>query len=841
MTRWTLGAVAGGAAILLSGLGGSALTTPLASVGGGVGGVAPVGASAAMPKPAISHPPQGTAIAGAAVGASDALLKTYCLTCHNERAKAGGLALEGLDPARAGEAPDTWERVVRKIRAGVMPPANARQPVAADRDAFVSGLELSLDRLAAANPNPGRTETFHRLNRAEYQNAVRDLLALDIDAAELLPADDASYGFDNIAGVLKLSPVLLERYLGAAQRISRLAIGAPPPSPSGDVFRLPGDLPQYDRVEALALGTRGGTAIPYNFPRNAEYAIRVELLKNRDSRFYITERHELEISIDGERIKAFTVEPLARRRTPQDTNADVEDAPVEATTGVFEVRVPVQAGPRVVGATFVYKTSAADEKLRQPFLRVYNASYLEFLVAVGSVTITGPFNEVGVAETPSRSRVFACRPTSAEQEAGCAKEILSTLTRRAYRRPVTEAELRPILSLYEQGRSDGGFEAGIELALQQILVSPQFLFRIEQDPVRTDDGGYGEAGSEPGTPYRVSDLELASRLSFFLWSSLPDDELMDLASRGRLKMPGVLEQQVTRMLADPRSEALAQNFAAQWLHLRNLPAVVPYEVMFPDFDEGLRRALREETELFFDSIVRDDRPVLELLSADYTFLNERLARHYRVPGIYGNHFRKTRITDERRFGLLGHGSILSVTSQANRTSPVNRGHFILANLLGTPPPPPPPNVPPLGEQQQKEGRALSVRELMAVHRANPVCASCHNMMDPPGLALENFDAVGQWRDTEAGQPIDASGSLPDGVKFDGVVGLRQALLRNGDLFVTAMTEKLLTYALGRGLEYYDAPAVRKIVRQAGQHEHRFSQVILGVVTSTPFQMRRSQS
>jgi mono/diheme cytochrome c family protein len=763
-----------------------------------------------------------------------AFVKTHCLTCHNARTKAGGLVLEGLNPTDVASHTATWERVVRKLRARVMPPATARQPTPEDRHAFLTDLESALDRHAAANPNPGRSEPFHRLNRFEYQNAIRDLLAVEIDASELLPVDDASYGFDNIAGVLKLSPVLLERYLSAAQKIGRLAVGSPPPSPSGDVFRLPGDLPQTDRAAGLPLGTRGGVAIPYTFPRDAEYAIRVELLKNRDSRFYVTEAHQLEVAVDGQRIGLFTIEPLRQRRN-QNTNADTEDAPESAPTGVFEVRVPVTAGRHVVSATFVHKTAALDEKLRQPFLRVYNASYLEYIVSVGSVTITGPFSDAGVSDTASRRRIFVCRPTRPADEAACAQQIISTLARRAFRRPVTGDELKPVMALFEQGRKERGFEAGIELALQQLLVSPHFLFRIERDPDRTGDGAFG-AGAEPGGPYRISDLELASRLAFFLWSSLPDDELIEVASRRRLREPSELTRQVQRMLADPRSRALSENFASQWLHLRNVSAVVPYEVMFPDFDEGLRRALRTETEMLFDSIVRDDRPVLELLSADYTFLNERLARHYGIPHIYGTHFRRVTLTDPRRFGLLGHGSVLSVTSQANRTSPVNRGKFILENLIGTPPPPPPPNVPPLPDKKDR-AKPRTARELMAAHRANPVCASCHNIMDPPGLALENFDAVGRWRDTEDGLPIDASGAMPDGTKFDGVVGLREVLLKNGDLVVGTLTEKLMIYALGRGLEVYDAPAVRKIVRESGD-DHRFSAIVLGVVNSLPFQMRR---
>jgi mono/diheme cytochrome c family protein len=769
------------------------------------------------------------------VAAHETLLRRNCIGCHNQRTRTADLALDTLNLANPGEQAAIWEKVVRKLRAGVMPPAGRPRPDPAATKSFLSWLEGELDSFAATHTDPGEHELFHRLNRTEYQNAIRDLLDLEINASEYLPPDDVSHGFDNIAGTLKLSPMLFERYLSASQKISRLAVGSPPLSPGTDVFRLPGDLSQVDRMDGLPLGTRGGMSVPYVFPLDAEYDIRVELLKNRDGSFYVTEPNELEVSVDGERVALFKVMPPRRRARTADQNAD--DSEEQDADGKFQVRVPVKAGPRVLTATFVKKTAAADETLRQPFLRVYNASYVRFMVAVGNVSVSGPFNAVSAGDTPSRRRIFTCAPSDAAGE-DCARKIVSTLAQRAYRRPGIESDLGELMDVYREGQQARGFEAGIELVLQRILASPNFLFRAEQAAPRVVTNA---PSTQAPKVHRVSDLELASRLSFFLWSSIPDDTLIDLAKQGRLSNREVLEQQVRRMLADPRSETLATNFASQWLHLRNLPAARPYERLFPDFDEGLRHALRRETELLFDSVIREDRSAVDLLTADYTFLNERSARHYGISGVYGAHFRRVNLADERRRGLLGQGSIMTVTSQANRTSPVVRGKWILDNILGTPPPPPPANVPPLDEGT-KDGKTLSMRERMVQHRANAVCASCHVVMDPLGLALENFDAVGQWRDrSEAGTPIDASGALPDGTTFEGVAGLRGALLDRSDLFVTTLTEKLLTYALGRGLEYYDAPAVRAITRGAAGHDNRISALILGIVNSTPFQMRRTRS
>ena len=746
-----------------------------------------------------------------------ALLDRYCVSCHNETLRTGGLALDTLDVANVPDGADIWEKAVRKLRGGLMPPLGRPRPDAATYDRMVTWLETELDRGAEAQPNPGRTETFHRLNRAEYGNVIRDLLALDVDVAELLPSDNSSYGFDNMAGVLKINQSLLERYLLAARKVSRLAVGRPPSFPAAETFRVPIALPQYDRLDGFPFGTRGGTRIRYTFPVDAEYTINVELVGGANN----PEPHELEVSIDGERVKLFTVK--IEQRGAYDPESDPE----------YEVRVRVTAGPHDVVVTFLRKSLlVVDGGSRLPFTkpRTYGGSILEPFV--GSVTIAGPFDMAGSGDTPSRRRIFSCRPTGPADEERCAKEILSTLARRAYRRPVTELDLERLLPFYTEGRSGGGFDAGIDAALRRLLVSPEFLFRIAADPPNI----------APNTSYRIGDLELASRLSFLLWSSIPDDELLDLAARGLLSDQRVLEQQMRRMLVDTRAEALVDNFFGQWLQLRNLELVAPDDNLFPNFDDGLREAFRKETALFLESILREDRSVLELLTADYTFVNERLAKHYDIPNVKGSHFRRITLVDERRRGILGHGSILVVTSRPNRTSPVLRGMWILENILRSPPPDPPANVPPLEEKTTGPGRVLSVRERMAAHRSDPVCASCHAMIDPPGFALEGFDAVGRWRDIdESLNPIDTSGTLPGGLAFDGVVDFRDVLLNRSEAFVTVIAEKLLSYALGRGLEYYDMPTVRSIVNEAAKSDYRFSALVRGVVKSVPFQMRRSQS
>ena len=790
-----------------------------------------------VPRFAFAVPVAGLIAAAAAVPAAgqqapsaevggQTLVDRYCVTCHNDRLETGGFSFETLDVAEVAAHPEAWEKVVRKLRAGAMPPRPRPRPDQETYDGFRAWLEGELDAAAAARLNPGRTETFHRLSRTEYRNAVRDLLALDVDVQELLPADDTSYGFDNIAGVLGVSPTLMERYLSAGRKISRLAVASPVPSPTAETFRIASDLGQDRRMEGLPFGTRGGTVIDYNFPEDAEYIF--EILPDGPLRI---EPHDLEITIDGERIALLTV---GKAPDPDDPRG-LYTPEIET----LDVRAPVTAGPHEVGIAFLRKTSAEPEGIRKLYLRPFtgegSGGDSRYQPYVESVTIAGPYESSGarpVEGTPSRERIFTCRPARGEaaEETVCAREILSAVARRAYRRPVDEDDVARLLAFYDRGRAAGSFDTGIEMALRRLLVSPEFLFRVERDP----------EGVAAGESYRVSDLELASRLSFFLWSSIPDDELLDVAARGELSVPEVFEAQVQRMLADPRSEALVGNFAGQWLTLRNAAAVQPDEDAFPDFGEGLRRAFRRETELLFSSVLREDRSTLDLLAADYTFVNERLARHYGIPNVRGSHFRRVALDDEARGGLLGHGSILTVTSYANRTSPVNRGKWVLENILGTPPPPPPPDVPDL--ETAEGGQALSMREAMEQHRANPVCASCHRLMDPLGLSLENFDAIGRWRDrSETRGAIDGTGELPDGTPFDGPSGLKAALLRHPDRFVTTVTEKLLTYALGRGIEYYDAPAVRAIVRAAAGDGYRLSSLVKGVVRSAPFQMRRSPS
>jgi hypothetical protein len=642
-----------------------------------------------------------------------------------------------------------------------------------------------------------------------------------VDVDSLLPADETNYGFDNV-GNAGLSPTLLERYLSAAQRISRLAIGNPVRSPGGATFVVPPDLTQDRHIEGLPFGTRGGTIVRHNFPLDGEYEVEIRLALNVDDHIQgLTEPHQLELMLDGESIDVYKVVPAS--------GGPANSVDRERDEGIFKRRVPVKAGPHDLAVAFHKRPSARAETERQPYQSSFGDRHPRTQPAVSSVSVLGPFDPRGAGNTPSRQRIFVCRPAGVSNEASCARTIISTLARRAYRRPVTDADLAVPLDFYEQGRARAGFETGIELALRALLISPQFLFRIEQAP----------KGVATNAAYRVSDVNLASRLSFFLWSSMPDDELLTEAIGGRLSRPAVLEQQVRRMLADPRSDALVRSFAGQWLYLRNLAEAKPDPRLFTDFDDNLRQAFRRETELFFESIIKEDRSVLDMLSANYTFLNERLAKHYRVPNVYGSHFRRVALgEDSGRAGLLGHGSILTVTSYATRTSPVLRGKWILENILGTPPPPPPPNVPPL-EETQSGGPVLSMRERMIQHRANPACASCHRVMDPLGLSMENFDAIGRWRtQDEARRTIDASGGLPDGTAFAGMAGLRRALVERPELFVTTMTEKLLTYALGRGLEHYDAAAVRAIVRNAQKNGYRFSSLVHGIVNSTPFQMRR---
>jgi hypothetical protein len=755
-----------------------------------------------------------------------ATLTQYCVECHNDRAKTAGLALDILNPAKVAEHPEAWERVVRKLRGRMMPPLGRQRPDDGIYNSVVAYLEKSLDAAAAPNPNAGRTATFRRLNRNEYQNAIRDLLAVDVDVTPLLPKDDASYGFDNV-GVSNLSPTLLERYLSAAQKISRLAIGVQGQGTGVNVVTLPVDLTQESHVEGLPFGTRGGTLVRHTFPLDGKYEIRVRLMRNRNENVEgLNEPHDMELTLDGVRLEVFTIVP--NRNASGGYYAD------EAVDRDLRITIPVKAGPHAIGATFLRKTNALQETERQPYDAHFNMDrHPRIQPAVYSVSIGGPFDAAGAGDTPSRKRIFVCQPSgrTAAAEERCANTILSTLARRAYRRAVTNEDLKVPLQFFKEGRAEGSFDAGIEMALRAILTSPEFLFRIERDPVN----------ARPNQNYRVSDVELASRLSFFLWSSIPDDELLNLAIQNKLHEPAVLEQQTRRMMADARSTALVTNFAGQWLYLRNLAAAVPDARLFPDFDDNVRQAMQKETEMFFDSIVREGHSVMDLLGANYTFLNERLARHYGIPNVYGSNFRRVTLpADTMRGGLLGQGSILTVTSYGNRTSPVLRGKWILENILGTPPPPPPGNVPPLGDVSPVE-KALTMRERMAQHRANTACSGCHQLMDPIGLAVENFDAVGRWRNRGEGDTtIDAAGALPSGVTFTGAAGLRKALLERPDAFTTTVTEKLLTYALGRGLDYYDAPTVRAITRDARNKDYRFSSLIAGVIKSTPFQMRRSQ-
>jgi Protein of unknown function (DUF1592)/Protein of unknown function (DUF1588)/Protein of unknown function (DUF1585)/Protein of unknown function (DUF1587)/Protein of unknown function (DUF1595)/Planctomycete cytochrome C len=754
------------------------------------------------------------------------LVDEYCLSCHDEDHKKGGLALDTVSAAEVVQHPDVWEKVVRKLRARQMPPIGKPRPNDATYDAVIGSLETRLDRAAAAHPNPGRTAAIRRLTRSEYQNAIRDLLALDIDATSLLPADEPSYGFDNVT-VGDLSPTLLDRYVSAAEKISRLAVGRPTRSPGGDTIRIAADVTQEEHVEGLPIGTRGGALIHYTFPRDGEYDIQIRLSRDRDEHIEgLREPHDVELLLDRERVQVFTVKPPERQpgfSEDYQPNHDRIDQHLR-------IRVPVTAGPHSVGVTFIKKPSLLLETPRQPYQAHFNSyRHPRIQPAVYSISIVGPYDANGPGDTPSRRRIFVTRPANPNEEDAAAKRILTSLMRRAYRRAVTDADLQGPFELYRNARTDGDFDAGIEMALSAVLVSPEFLFRVERDP----------EGIPPNTAYRISDTDLASRLSFFLWSSVPDDELLDEARAGKLHEPAVLEREVRRMLADARSRALVTNFASQWLHLRNLDGTTPDMRLFPDFDDNLRQAFRTETELFFESILREDRSVLDLVRANYTFLNERLAKHYGIPNVYGSRFRRVTLGDDSwRGGLLRQGSMLTVTSYATRTSPVRRGKWILANLLGVPPPPPLPDVPAL-KNNTVDGN-LSVRKRLAEHRNNPSCAACHNLMDPVGLSLENFDAVGRRRTVEAEAPIDVAGSLPDGSTFADVDGLEAALLRRPELFVGAFAEKLQTYALGRGVEYYDAPSIRAIVREARAHDFRISPIILGIVKSQPFQMRTSR-
>lgn len=742
-------------------------------------------------------------------------MNQYCTGCHNEKLKSGGLALTKLDPSHPDQSAREWEKVVVKLRAGMMPPAGAPRPDAAMLKLFAASLEQSLDGAAALRPNPGRP-ALHRLNRTEYANSVRDLLGLDVNVESLLPADDMSHGFDNMAEVLNVSPTLIEGYVRAAGKISRAALGDATAKPLVETYHVPSALNQTRHLDGLPFGTRGGLRVRHNFPADGEYIFRMTLYFTTNTFLFgmFQKGEQLEVAVNGERVALMDINPAMKvdddLRTP---------------------RIKVKAGPQTITVSFLQKAAGPVDDFVQPFehslgdLFLGRTQGLTGLPHLRDVGIQGPYNVTGVSETISRRKIFVCH----NDDLGCAKQILTRLARRAYRRPVSDADVEDLLSTYQTGRNRGDFESGIRLGLQLILANPQFVFRFERTP----------PGVKPCANYRISDMELASRLSYFLWSSAPDDRLLHTAIAGRLKNPAVLEREVRRMLDDPRAEALAKNFAGQWLYLRNLKDAQPDLFAFPNFNHNLLQSMRRETELFFDSIRREDRNVLDMLSADYTFVDEDLARHYGIPNVEGPRFRRVKISDENRRGVLGQASILTVTSYANRTSPVVRGKWIMDTILGAPPPTPPANVPPLKENA--EGlKPRSVRERLEEHRSNPVCASCHTMMDPIGFAMENFDGTGQWRIRDSGYNIDASGQLVDGTRVNGPLSLRQALVFHSDSFLRTFTERLLTYALGRGVEYYDMPAVRTIARAAARNNNRFSSFVLGIVNSTPFQMRRAE-
>ena len=790
--------------------------------------VAPALSYQTAPTPAAPQP-QSVATATEA----SAIMQKYCMSCHNQRAKVAGLALDAIDLKDVHQNAEVWEQVARKVRTGAMPPAGRPRPDKATAQGLVTWLEGELDRAAAVHVNPGRP-SLQRLNRNEYRNAIRDLLALEIDVASMLPADGAGHGFDNNADALTLSSSLTERYLGAAAKIGQMALSRPRGLPTPETYIVPTDRDQSRRVsDDLPLGSRGGLAVRHYFPADGEYLIELRPKESGVAGGFVgitAEPHQLDVSINNVLVKTVTLggPEFARGRggapaANEYENVDRDKMIVELLT----FRVPVKAGLHLVQAFFLPKTSSYVEDLFDPSLRrePYRGNAEP---RVSTMTITGPQpNTASVGETASRRRILTCAPASPQDEE-CARKIISTLARRAYRKPLSDADLQVPLGLYRDGAKRGGFEAGIEMALRSILVSPTFLFRLEDQP----------SGVKPNTPYRISDLDLASRLSFFLWSSIPDEQLLEVAAKSHLRRPDVLQQQVRRMLADPRADALVDNFAGQWLHIRNVTVHQPSPEVLFHFDDNLRKAFEQETKLFFQSIIRENRSVNDLLDADYTFLNERLARHYGITGVYGERFRRVALPpDSVRGGLLGKGSVLTTTSYPNRTSPVIRGKWILENVFGAPPPPPPPNVPELKDDRDPR-KVLPMREQLAAHRKNPACAGCHAQMDQLGFALENFDGIGEWREIYAsGARVDASAELPDGTKFNGPVELRKVLRQYSDQFQTTMIEKLLTYALGRGLEAHDAPAVRSIKRLAARDNYRFESIIQGIATSTPFTMR----
>ena len=756
-------------------------------------------------------------------------LDQYCVTCHNARLKTGGLVLETASLDRVAADPATWEKVVRKLRLGVMPPLGAKRPDAGTYDRLIASLESELDAAGAAHPYPGRP-VLHRLNRAEYANAIRDLLGLHVDVSALLPPDDSAYGFDNVADVLGSSPALLQAYLGAARKISTIAVGDTRVGVNRDTYSARQDLSQDQHLDGLPLGTQGGLVAAHTFPVDGDYEFQLRLWRTNLSAIRgLQDPHQVEITVDGERILLATIggddDLVHLQQNPTATSDDLE-------AKRLRVRAHVKAGTRTVAAAFLEETPWTLETMRlQPFLRDFSNPFAaEGAPHVQSLSVQGPYN-VAPANRPPAAKLFVCRPTASVSDTACARRVIAAVARRAYRRPLEAAELDTLLGFYREGRQNGGsFDAGIEFAVRRVLASPSFVFRPERELDAV----------APGTPYRVGDYELASRLSFFLWSSIPDDELLRVAGTATLSKPDVLRAQVRRMLADPKSSALVDNFAGQWLQLRNLRGITPNPETYPDFDDNLRQAFRTEAELFFGSVIREDRSVLDLMTASDTFVNERLAKQYGIPNVFGSYFRRVTLTDDARRGLLGKGAVLLVTSHATTTSPVRRGKFILENILGSPPPAPPPDVPALKEPAP--GAApRTMREQMEQHRTITGCAGCHKSMDPLGFALENFDVDATWRTKNVGGfALDTSDVLPDGTRIDGVVGLRNALLKRPEVFVQTLTEKLLVYALGRGLTPEDMPAVRAIVRTAGGQNDKFSSLVNAIVSSVPFQMRMKE-
>jgi hypothetical protein len=792
----------------------------------------------------IAHLLLATLTAQAPVSSARETINRYCVTCHSDRLKTGGLSLQSRDAEHPSVDADTWEKAIRKLRSGLMPPAGAPRPDRTALDTLRATLEVSIDRVAAEHPNPGATP-LHRLNRTEYANAIRDLVAIDVDPSTLLPPDDSSEGLDNIADVLGTSPALIDRYISAAGKISRLAVGDTDLGPTSVTYKVRGDLSQDRHIEGLPIGTRGGIVIHHNFPVDGEYLFKFSLLKVNFGPTYggQAKDEQIEMTVNGERVflRDLTSVPYYYIRGGRQGGAPGTAA------NPLEIKLPMKAGPQTIAVAFIKKTAAVVDDLFQRFDST--TGDLQTGVQFGYTTvqhlstleILGPYNISGPGNTPSRAKIFVCRPATVAEEPACAKKVVATLARRAFRRPVTDADVAPIMSFYTNARASApsagsgqgaSFERGIEMAVRRILADPEFVFRFEKDPA-----------AAPAI-HRISDIELASRLSFFLWSTIPDDDLLRVAEQGRLKDPVVLEQQVRRMLKDARSQALVTNFSGQWLFLRELKNRNPDLLVYPDFDDNLRQAFQRETELLVASVVREDRNVFDLMNADFTYVNERLARHYGIPNVYGDDFRRVPVPSDARRGLLGQGSLLMVTSNPNRTSPVTRGAWILENLLGTPPPSPPPNVPPFPEKQTGQGvkdDQLSVRDKMQAHRAVQPCRGCHQIMDPIGLAMENYDGVGHWRTVDSGIKIDTSGQLVDGTKVDGVETLRKALLTYPDAFVQTLTEKLLMYAVGRAAHASDMPAVRAIAKDASRHDYRFSSLVLAIVNSQPFQMRMKSS